>query len=296
MRIGFPQSLVSAVSSMETNLARAAGQLGGALAATVDAFENRAANSLVSLTPLPPGEPDPRYDGGFIGADGVVYPASSLGEVPPILPSDGRTPNETIVYVNGAGSNSAGSFHEAQEVADATGAQVVGLDNASNGGVWDVVQALEDLFRVDQNPASASLANLVVDRLERGEPLHLMGHSQGGLIICNGLQAAHDQLKAQGWSDDAIRQRMHALIEVETLAGGGQQFIDGPRYVHYVNREDVVPMFGGVGMLPWAHPGAEAKVIHFDHFELPNPILADHALSVYLAQRKPFDDAYGAQA
>src|SRR5262245_22037203 len=45
-------------------------------------------------------DPDTLYDGVFVGSDGRTFPSiTPLNRIPAVRPSDGRQPNETIIYI-----------------------------------------------------------------------------------------------------------------------------------------------------------------------------------------------------
>ena len=205
--------------------------------------------------PDKPGQPNEAYDGHLVGADGKAYPPGTrIEDVPPVKPQSGNG-SGTLVFVNGIGESRAGNAGHLQQIANRSGMNVVGLYNATQGTLKDLVQCLKDK------------ADLVYAKVKAGEPVRVMAHSQGALITERALQDVQNRLMAEDGMSKADAQRAMGKIGVETFGGAGKSFVDGPKYVHYVNRSDIVPMGFGVGA-PGSHPGAGAKVVKFGW---PNP-------------------------
>lgn len=232
---------------------------------------------------------DRDFDGLFVGAGGRTYaPSTPLSEVPGVVPSDGRVPNETIVYVNGISTTKDGQFGSLQEIADRTGARVVGIHNATQGGFVDVIQSAGDTFDIGHNPAVDTLADTVYEEITAGRTIHLMAHSQGALITSRALTDVYQRLRVEDGLSRREAQRVLARVEVETFGGAAGSYPDGPRYVHYVNRRDAVPGLFGLGPIanPLVHPGRGAVVHRFS--EGRN---AHGFEQTYLPRRVPFEQA-----
>src|SRR5690606_33884605 len=88
-------------------------------------------------------QPKPaELDGMLMGADGKVYPSDTpYTQVPPTKPSNGKTSDTTVLFVNGMGESPEASSTQARHIADATGMNVVNLYNATQGTVRDLIQA-----------------------------------------------------------------------------------------------------------------------------------------------------------
>ncbi|MCS6912673.1 MAG: hypothetical protein RMK29_17755 [Myxococcales bacterium] len=264
--------------------------------------------------PLHEGLPSHRYDGAFIGADGKAYhPTTRLEDVPPVLPSDGRVGGELILYVNGITASRKQHHESLQAIADRTGARVIGIYNASGGMVSDIMQSLGDRLDLGNNPAVNQVADTLYEQIRRGRSPHIMGHSQGALIISRALYDVKNRLMAEDGLSEAEAERLMGRIRVETFGGAAEHYPDGPQYVHYVNRLDIVPAAFGLGpteksvrvpvvpLLPrgptidvpsWGlgaknrGAGRGARVIRFN--ERDNP----HSLhTTYLERRIPFEEA-----
>ena len=232
---------------------------------------------------------DRDFDGLFVGADGRTYPPSTpLAEVPAVLPSDGRVPTETVVYVNGISTTKDGQFRSLRQIADRTGARVVGIHNATQGGFVDVIQSAGDTLDIGRNPAVDTLADTVYEEIKAGRTVHLMAHSQGALITSRALTDVYQRLRVEDGLSRREAESMLARVEVETFGGAAGSYPDGPQYVHYVNRRDAVPGLFGLGPFanPLVHPGRGAVVHRFS--EGHN---AHGFEQTYLPRRVPFEQA-----
>jgi hypothetical protein len=232
---------------------------------------------------------DRDVDGLFVGAGGRTYPPSTpLADVPAVTPGDGRAPVGTIIYVNGISTTKDGQLGSLREIADHTGARVVGIHNATQGGVVDVIQSAGDTFDVGRNPAVDTLADTVYAEINAGRTIHLMAHSQGALITRRALQDVYQRLRVEDGLSRREAERMLSRVRVETFGGAAGSYPDGPRYVHYVNRRDAVPGLFGLGPFanPLVHPGRGAVVHRFSEGDN-----AHGFEQTYLPRRVPFEQA-----
>lgn len=241
-------------------------------------------------TPLPPGQPNKAYDGQLIGGDGNAYPAgTSLTDVPPTRPTNGPAKG-TLIFVNGMGESRASNKNQLQTMANGTGMNVVGVYNATEGSVKDLIQAAGDKLDLGTNKCVDALSDLVYSKLKAGEPVRIAGHSQGALITSRALSDVKNRLMLEDGLSEAEATAKMGKIGVETFGGAAAEYTDGPRYVHYVNRSDFVPMALGVGR-PGSDPGKGAKVVSFGW---PNPLKMfgeSHSTSTYFKHYEPFPGA-----
>ncbi len=232
---------------------------------------------------------DRDFDGLFVGAGGRTYaPSTPLAQVPGVLPSDGRVPVGTIVYVNGISTTKDGQFGSLQQIADRTGARVVGIHNATQGGFVDVLQSAGDTLDIGHNPAVDTLADTVYEEITAGRTIHLMAHSQGALITSRALTDVYQRLRVEDGLSRREAERVLARVEVETFGGAAGSYPNGPQYVHYVNRRDAVPGLFGLGPFanPLVHPGRGAVVRRFSEGHNAHGFEA-----TYLPRRVPFEQA-----
>ncbi|MDQ3264215.1 MAG: hypothetical protein M3Y59_11220 [Myxococcota bacterium] len=250
--------------------------------AGVDTLERTARAS-----PSKPGQPNRAYDGQLIGGDGNAYPAGTpFSEVPPTRPSNGPSKG-TLIFVNGMGESRDSNQRRLQTMANGTGMDVVGLYNATEGTVKDLIQAAGDKTDLGKNPAVDALADLVFAKVMAGENVRIAGHSQGAIITSRALQDVKNRLMLEGGMTSAQAKAAMGRIGVETLGGAASSYPDGPRYMHYVNRGDFVPMALGLGMAG-SDAGEGAKVVKFGW---PNPLGLfgkSHSTETYFKHYQPF--------
>lgn len=238
---------------------------------------------------------DKSYDGAYVGVASLAYPGNvPLEAVPPVTPHHNGNGKGTIVYVNGIRVSKAEQFNSMRAIADQTGANVVGIHNSTGGAIRDLSQSALDKFDMGQNKAVKTLANLMVGKARDGKSLHLMGHSQGGLVISRALKQAQQRLLKTGMSQKAV-EKAFGNFDIETFGQASTHFVDGPKYNHYVNKDDYVPQWFGLGWDGYdkyakpvgmrADAGKNAKVHEFD--ERHWGVSAPHSFrDVYLPRRK----------
>ncbi|ADO71506.1 hypothetical protein [Stigmatella aurantiaca] len=264
----------------------------------VDGFENTAVQGARAVQGFFGGgnQPDRVHDGQFVGAGGQTFsPNTPLSDVPAVTPRNNANPSQTILYVNGINTTKDAQANSLQSIADTTGARVIGIHNATEGMGADLAQCVKDKLDKGTNPAVDTLADTLYNEIKAGRDVHLMAHSQGGLISSRALGDVYNRLRVEDGMSQADAQKAMSHINVETFGAAATRYPDGPNYVHYVNRGDPVPGLFGLGPVPdaWnpvADGGKNSVVRHFNEFHL-NPIGAHNFESVYLNQRVPFDQA-----
>lgn len=225
------------------------------------------------FTPLckPAPDTDPAFDGYLVGRDGTLWPPGSETNVPAVLPDNGVSASETVYFVNGIMTDTARQQSDMQALAN-LGLAVRGVHNATEGFWTDVLQCLADKEDRGRNPAVATVADLLYHALKNGEALHVVGHSQGALIISCALEVAARHLVERDHMEAAEVQARLARVRVETFGGAGTTFVDGPQYVHYVNTWDIVPQLFGVGYTSIAHAGVGAHIVTFAQHDKPHDL------------------------
>lgn len=217
---------------------------------------------------------DHKVDGYFIGAGGRLFPPDQdWSSIPPVLPDNGKSAERTVIMVNGIMTDAALQASDLQAMAN-TGCKVVGVHNATRGMLRDLAQCVGDKWDLNMahNQATATVCRVIREVLESNEePPLLVGHSQGALVLSNALgQVAEKGLEK---------------LEVVTMGGAAWTFPEGPRYRHYVNLFDLVPMGAGVGALGWLTGSSPDEVRLFGQVNKPThlPPLEEN-LSNYLAR------------
>ncbi|MBS2035936.1 hypothetical protein JST97_13185 [bacterium] len=217
---------------------------------------------------------DHRFDGHFVGAGGQIYPPDTYWrDVPPVLPDNGKPVWRTVLMVNGIMTDAALQASDMQKMAN-TGCKVVGVHNATKGMLRDLAQCAGDKWdlKLANNQATETVSKVIHQVLSQNEePPLLVGHSQGALVVSNALgRVGGESLKK---------------LDVLTMGGASWTFPKGPRYRHYVNVFDAVPMGAGVGAVSWLTCGPEDKIFRFGEVNKPTnlpPLEED--ISNYLAR------------
>jgi len=243
----------------------------------------------------PANEPDKAVDGNFLGANRQTYPPNTpLSDIPAVEPKGGVRNNETIIYTNGILNNTDDQYASLQAIADQTGSRVIGVRNATDGFVGDAAQVFND--RVDRlsNPAVDTLADTVYNELRQGNPVHLMAHSQGGIVTSRALTDVKNRLVAEDGLTIAQAEEKMGNIQVETFGAAARSYTDGPQYVHYVRKNDAVPQSLGLGSNNYSdapNPGRGAVVHEFETKDEPILGIPHGFNDYYIPERVPFDQA-----
>ncbi|MCY1018077.1 hypothetical protein [Pyxidicoccus sp. MSG2] len=271
---------------------------GRAVGNAVDGFENTVAKGAQAVGGVFGfgNQPDRVHDGKFVGAGGQTFsPDTPLSQIPAVTPRNNPNPTQTILYVNGINTSKDAQASSLQSIADTSGARVIGIHNATEGMAADLAQCVKDKLDKGHNPAVDTLADTLYNEIKSGRDVHLMAHSQGGLISSRALGDVYKRLRIEDGMSQGDAQKMMGKISVETFGAAAMHYPDGPKYVHYVNRADPVPSLFGLGPVadkwnPAVDGGKGSKVHHFTEPHL-NPIAAHGFESVYLQHRVPFDQA-----
>jgi hypothetical protein len=292
------QNAVEKTQQVVGNVANKVVEGGQQVGRFVDAFEDRATDKARALnnTLFGGSKPDRVYDGHLVGAGGQTFPPGTpLSQVPGVTPRNNPNPTETFIYVNGISNDKDTQFNSMQQIADRTGAKVVGVHNATEGMVADLAQCVKDKLDKGTNPAVDSLADTVYAELKAGRSVHLMAHSQGGLVTSRALTDVANRLRIEDGMSRSQVEQMLGKVNVETFGGAAGHYPDGPKYVHYVNNKDIVPTwFGqgnGKGVDDWAlRDGGKGAVVR--RFDFGSGVGGTHSLNdAYLPHRLPFDQA-----
>ena len=242
-------------------------------------------------------EDDRPFDGALLTKDGVIKKDEigdkKLKDVEGFTPSNGSKTNETIIQVNGITTTEAQQREVLQGVADKTGAKVVGLHNATEGFLGDLKQCVGDKLNAGKNLAVDSLKDVVLGELKTGKDVHIMAHSQGGLITSRALGEVKKELEKDG------KGAQMGKVKVESFGAASGRYPNGPKYVHYTNTKDPISnLFGVDGKASFfANPGMDtqgkkAVIQEFTKGSSLSPIKAHNFKDIYLPERKDFDKTY----
>ncbi|WP_338865877.1 hypothetical protein [Myxococcus stipitatus] len=269
----------------------------------VDGFDSGTAKGSVKATGVftaPAGSKDKVYDGKLVGANGQTFePGTPLRDIPAVTPRNNPNATGTVIYTNGIRTDKSGQSNDLQAIADRTGMRAIGVHNATEGTLSDLLQCVKDKMDKGKNPAVDTLADTIYGELKAGRDVHLVGHSQGGLITSRALGDVARRLRIEdGMSKSQVEQTMSRL-KVETFGAAAGTYPDGPQYVHYINNRDPVPTLFGLGSKGWTpgdllrHAGRDAKVHYFSE---DNIFTGAHSLKdTYLNHRVPFEQARAGQ-
>lgn len=228
---------------------------------------------------------DANSDGHLLGPNGAVYPpGSELSEVEHFKPSVGPDRDYTVVLVNGIINSPDALRDNCQRVADQLHVHVVGLYNSTWGFSADFGEAVGEKLGAPGNAAVTQIAVLIEEAVLSGHRLHLMGHSEGALLISHAVREMKDYLREE-MPEKAIEKAMHDNVWVDTLGGAAYTYPVGPTYIHHYNENDFVPR--AFGAQEWTlGPGETLHTFnahlrdnhavegYLDH--MPNQPLHDH--------------------
>jgi len=211
-------------------------------------------------------EQDEQYDGFLLGAGGCLYDPSkyTIDNIPAVLPVTvpGKINKHTLVgvFVNGKGNTALMQFDNLQLLANTTGLPMVGVHNAARIG-WG------ELTEMGPNSIPTRiLTENILGRINAGKRIRIWSSSQGTFYVARALSQTGDQINDKTKLDK---------IEIITTGGAAPFWIDGPRYVHYINKQDPVPHLMGPASA-FAKPGRGAVLATFDFLNNdPNDGCAD---------------------
>ncbi len=191
--------------------------------------------------------PDTAYDGKYVGANGQV--ANNISDVQPVKPNNGVAPTgKNVVYVNGIQTDLAAQQKTLQAIANQTGANVVGIHNATEGFTKDVAQSALDKAHLGTDPAVDTLSNAIYNAAKSGQQLNIVAHSQGAIITSRAVGDAINRLREDGLSSQQAQNLLSKSVNVQTFGGAALNYPNGPNYRHVVNNADPVPELLGKGL------------------------------------------------
>jgi hypothetical protein len=295
VQTGVQKTLDQAQNTVGNAVRQGAEQGGQRLGQFVDGFEQQATQKASLLGGLFGDKSDLVHDGKLVGTGGQTFPPGTpLSQIPGVTPRDNPNPSTTILYVNGASNTLNDQSRGMQEIADTTGAKIIGVHNSTQGLAMDLIQCVKDKLDKGRNPAVDTMADTLYTELKAGRSVHVMGHSQGGIILSRALNDVANRLRLEDGLSKADTEKLLSKVNVETFGAASSHYPDGPNYVHYINKKDLVPtLFGlgsGDGLADFLkRPGRGAVVRHFEH---GSGISGTHGLGeAYLPFRIPFDEA-----
>lgn len=216
-----------------------------------------------------PTRADEPFDGYLIDGEGCLHDpdTTEAAELTALVAESTRRAQQTsaVWFLNGGPMSVGRAFNTMQAVAADTGHPVLGIYNglperSSDPAASRAVAVLADFLRYE----------LSVERA-----VHLIGGSLGAELIARGVAAA---------AQDLSEAQLDALL-VESAGGAASSYVDGPRYIHYLNVIDVAIRAEGL-LAQDAVPGDGAFLIYLVENEPKNllsggPLGPVHGWGVY---------------
>ena len=246
-----------------------------------------------------------RYIGSSPAADGYLVDSRGYQHHPDRNPkymdAVGDRELPLAYYVNGIDSRVDNQLTDMRRASQKFGYKVLGVHNATEGMVSDLLQCAGDKVGLGHNPAVTTVRGLILSAVESGESLALIGHSQGALICTRALWQARKELRRQGLDKKEIAAKLGS-VTFHTAGAAAYRFPKGPHYHHHVNALDPVTWVAGFMLsLPFINPGHGGTVETFAAYQKPQwagPKPAGfftcvHSTDVYFAETrhaKPFQD------
>ena len=239
------------------------------------------------------GKWDYTYDGFYIGNNGCLYDPDIFAytDIPPI--SSSNSSDEVVIYVNGANHRVDWVVPEMTAIAHKTHKQVISIYNSTAGGRFPdaITDSLFGSRSVD------TVSKTINEVYKNNQTVHFKANSQGAIHLMDGLK--------QNIAEFGERPEQLKLLKIETAGAAESHYIDGPKYVHYVNKFDPVPRKVGV-LAEGAQPGKLAKIIMIGVKDM-NPMesklrwidpltrnffLTFHGFNAYHTKWQPFEFIY----
>jgi hypothetical protein len=198
--------------------------------------------------------------------------AGSL-ELKPAAPGKNKV---LTIYVNGILRKPEEALWTARQISEQDGTPVHVLYNGTHHGLLgDGAEFVRDSLDLGESAMVNALAAEILKQVRLGQPIRLIGHSHGSLIVDEANRKVLEEL-----GPDTARM---TLIQVETWGRARGNFVNGPQYVHYIDEGDVVVGAFGRG----GNNGKGAVVCSFSR----GKIFGSHPARNYLRYRISFDAA-----
>jgi hypothetical protein len=240
-------------------------------------FTGKPAGSPVQPCPGTTATPgnDPAKDGWVIAPQGkgkpcLTYPpppkqAMAQARAKAVVPQSdccarqraGKPPRD-IIYVNGIKTTAQTHCDTLNAIAAQTCGRVVGVYNATDGGMLDAAQTGQDRRLIKaahagkgvpagdgRNPAVDTLSRTISDELRAGRKPEIWAHSQGGAVTSLALLDAKNERIAATRNPDPLRG-----MTVKSMGSAAPAWTDGPNYEHFIQVNDATPSLFGLGHSP----------------------------------------------
>ncbi|MGB5235791.1 MAG: hypothetical protein WBN85_11540 [Candidatus Macondimonas sp.] len=203
-------------------------------------------------------------DGFFLGRDICLYDPALVSpeRVPAFRGSRAPKDGPIMFYINGANGSPWVTSVDIAALVERSQIVVVGIFYYTTQ-----LDAADFTPRIPSGPAVRTLKGVIDTSLARGEPLHIRADSAGTAVVSEAISHVTEDLKKYSRQPGDWLQPLD-FLRVETVGALVKSFPDGPRYIHYVNKRDLIPKLGIDR--PSAHPGSRAVMAVFSERELPS--------------------------
>jgi hypothetical protein len=203
-------------------------------------------------------------DGFFLGRDICLYDPALISpdRVPAFRGSRAPEDGPLMFYINCANGSPWVTSVNIASLVERSQIAVVGIFYYT-----PQLDAADFTLRIPSGPAVRTLKGVIQTSLERSEPLHIRADAAGTAVVSEAISQITDDLKKYSRQSEDWLQPLD-LLRVETAGALVKSFSDGPRYIHYVNKRDLIPKLGIDR--PSAHPGSGAVMAVFSERELPS--------------------------
>ena len=142
-----------------------------------------------------------------------------------------------IIYVNGILTDKEDLREHINTLNCTFGTNIKAYHNETGGLLIDLLESSYGRDSIKRSPLAQQIAKSILEKLEQTtEELHLLGHSQGAILLNNALEVVQDQCKFE----DLQR------INFYTFGGALKHCIlnNNMHIEHFANTSDIVPNLG----------------------------------------------------
>lgn len=179
---------------------------------------------------------------------------------------------EKLVYINGIRTPPEKLRRDIAALESSPGSpSVTAVYNPSTSTLADMARGYAVHFKGRSDPTVRDLTTRLTAASCVSDGPVFVAHSQGIAVLAQALRCTRQEL-SERLSPTEVQERL-ARLKIETHGAAGARLIDGPQYVHYVNRRDPVP--NGMGYAPNLRlatlhtAGAGAVFRYFDEVRQP---------------------------
>tara|TARA_Y100001960_G_scaffold328546_1_gene417578 strand:- start:2190 stop:3116 length:927 start_codon:yes stop_codon:yes gene_type:complete len=145
--------------------------------------------------------------------------------------------HSNIIYVNGILTDLNDLREHMNCLGKAFNSDIKAFHNETGGVLIDLIESSYDRGELERTPLAEAMAKEILAKLEMSkEDLHLIGHSQGAILLNNALEIVQDECKFEDLS------RLHFY----TFGAGLKNCIlnNNIHIEHFANEGDLIPNMG----------------------------------------------------